>query len=95
MPGQCALHDQLKFDVSVDFSLILAPKTPLADAEVDPTHLGAFVTLLVDPNISVCLQFASHIPQLLLVLLGLPLTIDLEMLPALQAYQGVILAGVG
>ena len=51
--------------------------------------------LLVGPNVSVCLQFASHIPQLLLVLLGFPLALDLQLLLVLQAFQGVIQAGAG
>ena len=85
MPGQCALHGRSSFDVSVDFPLTLTPKLPLADVEVDPAHLGAFVMLLVDLNVSVCLQFASHIPQLLLVLHDLPRALEFQLLFTLQA----------
>ena len=57
--------------------------------------LGAFAMLLVDLNVSVCLQITSHTPQLLLGSLDLPLALDLQLLSALQAYQEVILAEAG
>ena len=95
MSCRCALHCQSSFDVSTDFLLTLAPKPPLADAEVGPAHLGTFVMLLVDPNVFVCLQVAFHIPQLLLVSLDFPWVFDLQLQPSHQACQEVNLAGAG